>query len=278
MKISWYLVHGDADDICPVEDSRQAARMLEKNGFRYIYREVAGKKHGILGVKEVNDDMYLWIGASRNKEMPPLRDEVKYFLKAKSDLRRKPLAEVAEALVEARRVGGALGGQAIAAALESKEDDVRMEAVKAFQKTMFDRRTAALLGKRLTKEKSAEVKAEIFKSLAVLANWRYAEAHQALIVLARSRSAPVEDRTAAVGCLAEGLALCRVGTNFHDKVVFRALVMLLDDKEEAVRAAAFEALKPFAKDAMGYDPAGADKDRKAALKRWQQWFIGEVNN
>ena len=88
------------------------------------------------------------------------------------------------------------------------------------------------------------------QALGMYANWRYPAAQTALIQLATDKSADAADRVNATDALGYAVRLQVKGVR-QDPAMFRALVTLLQDKDEPVRSAASLSLAP------AWDPAPA---------------------
>ena len=52
-------------------------------------------------------------------------------------------------------------------------------------------------------------------------------------------------------------------------------MLLLDDEDQTVRAAAFAVLSAGAADRFDYKPDLAGADRKAAVEKWKAWCAGK---
>ena len=71
----FYHVHGDSDYVIDVNLTRCFTRELGNKGLRYIYRELDGVNHSKVFQGNpinmvVNDDVFRWIHATRNKILP----------------------------------------------------------------------------------------------------------------------------------------------------------------------------------------------------------------
>ena len=81
------------------------------------------------------------------------------------------------------------------------------------------------------------VRQAAIQALGMYANWRYPAAQTALIQLATDKSADAADRVNATDALGYAVRLQVKGVR-QDPAMFRALVTLLQDKDEPVRSAA----------------------------------------
>ncbi|HXX92146.1 MAG TPA: hypothetical protein VEN81_00840 [Planctomycetota bacterium] len=269
-KLEWYIVHGDKDAAVSVETSRRACKDLRDKGYRYVYREIAGADHGsIFGFADVIDDNLRFIHALRHKEIPVTKDEKAELTSSASKLRGEKAEGAAPLLAELERIGGTAADRALKSAVENSDPEVKKLAIALSQRTLFGRDMVVELVKTL-KDKSDEVKAECFRSLAVASNWRYPEAQEILESVARKKSNPVDERLLAVQGLATTVKLDLLG-NFEDKLVVWTLVLLLDDDEQKVREAAFAPLEKGVKETFGYAPDQGAPERKAAVGKWKEW-------
>jgi predicted esterase len=269
-KTEWYFVHGDKDAAVSVEASRGATKDLRDKGYRYVYREIAGADHGsIFGFTEVIDDNIRFIHALRHKEIAPAKDERTELSSITPRIRTETLGAAKPLLAELERIGGAPAEKAIKGALENPDLEVKKAAITVAQKTLFGREIVQELVK-LLKDKSEEIKDEAFLSLAVAANWRFPEAQEALEQVARKKSGVPKERVQAIEALGKALKLDLLG-NFEDKGVVWTIVLLLDDDDQKVRAAAFAQVEKGVKDTFGYSPDLPAPERKIAVGRWKSW-------
>ncbi len=277
-KTEWYFVHGGDDS---PDNSRRACEMLKQKGYRYVFRQLDGYGHTDIWdgnghpdkklVDAVRDDWFLWMHALRHKEIAPTKDERASLSTMGSKVKAEKLEGARPILMETSRIGGAPGGKVVGNAFDSTDADVRKAAAETTEKTLYAREVVLELV-RLLKDKSDDVKAAAFKGLATASNYRYAEAQETLIRVARGRSTPVADRTLAIEGLARTVKLALAG-NFEDKMVLWTLVLLLDDDEVKVREAAFAAFKEFVKDTFEYKPDAGTTERKASMAKWRAWAV-----
>ena len=269
-RTEWYFVHGGDDS---PENSKRACDELKAKGYRYVFRKLDGYGHTDIWdgnghpdkvlVDAVRDDWFLWMHALRHKEIAPSADEKKTLQAAAQKVKtdKSLVGEVA-------RIGGAPGARVIRTAFDATDVEIRAAAAASAEKTLYGRDVVLELA-ALLKDKSDEVKAGAFDGLGTAANYRYAEAQELLIRTARSKTGPAAERVQAVEGLARTLKLMLPG-NFEDKAVLWTVVLLLDDDELQVRAAAFAALKDV-KESYGYAPDLPTADRKAAVAKWRAW-------
>ncbi|HEX7898526.1 MAG TPA: hypothetical protein VF950_12250 [Planctomycetota bacterium] len=274
-RTEWYFVHGGDDS---PENSKRACDELKAKGYRYVFRKLDGYGHTDIWdgnghpdkvlVDAVRDDWFLWMHALRHKEIAPTADEKKALQAAATKVKSEKADGAAPLLAEAARIGGAPGARVVRSAFDAGDVDVRKTAAETTEKTLYGRDVVLELA-ALLKDKSDEVKAGAFDGLGTASNYRYAEAQETLIRLARSKTAPAADRVRAVEGLARTLKLMLPG-NFEDKMVAWTIVPLLDDDELKVREAAFAALKDV-KETYGYAPDLPTAERKAAVAKWKNW-------
>ena len=118
---------------------------------------------------------------------------------------------------------------------------------------------------------SPEVRMATIRALAINANWRSEAAQQALIELATNPDKAVEpaDRIGAVDGLVYAVRYQVKGVR-QDPPMFKALVKLLDDKNEEVRVMASNILAPI-RDSDFRGDLGRP-ERKSPTGGWQQWL------
>src|SRR5579862_4431196 len=269
-KTEWYFVHGDKDEAVNVSTSRNCIKELKEKGYRTVYREIAGADHGsIFQFADVLEDNIRFIHALRHKEIALTKAE---SAKAK-ELVGKAKAEKADGigpvLAEAERLGGAPGGRVALAALESADPEVKKAAAATAEVTLYGKEVVLALVKDL-KDKNDEIKPTLYRALGVAANWRYPEAQDALIAVARNKKAPAAERVGAVEALGRAIKLQLLGA-FEDKMMIWALVLLLDDDDEKVQEAAFAQLEKPSKQSFDYKPGLSAAERKAVVAKWKSW-------
>jgi predicted esterase len=269
-KTEWYFVHGDKDDAVNVGTSRTCIKELKEKGYRTVYREIAGADHGsIFQFADVLEDNIRFIHALRHKEIALTKTEA---AKAK-ELVGKAKAEKADGigpvLAEAERLGGAPGGHVALAALESADPEVKKAAAATAELTLYGKEVVLALIKDL-KDKNDEIKPSLYRALGVAANWRYPEAQDALIAVARNKKAPAAERVGAIEALGRAIKLQLLGA-FEDKMMIWTLVLLLDDEDEKIQEAAFAQLEKPAKQSFDYKPGLSAAERKAVVAKWKSW-------
>ncbi len=269
-KTEWYFVHGDKDDAVKVETSRNSIKDLKEKGYRTVYRELAGADHGnIFGYADVIEDNIRFIHALRHKEIALTKTETAKMKELAGKAKTEKADGIAPVLAEASRFGGAPGGHVAALALESVDVGVKKAAAATAESTLYGKEVVLALVKGL-KDKNDEIKPSLYKALGVAANWRYAEAQDALIAVARNKKSPVDERVAAIEALGRAIKLQLLGA-YEDKSMIWALVLLLDDDDAKVQESAFAQLEKPAKESFDYKPGLSAAERKPAVAKWKSW-------
>ena len=273
----FYLVHGDKDDVVNVNMSRKLCKEFKALGYRYIYRELDGHDHGSLGrVRNVKDDVFRWIHATRNKSLPLSREDRKTLTTLKFKIRRMS-GEPAKALVaEAARIGGPLTGTVMASAFKATDPDVRLAAINSASTTSYGAAAILELGRLLFRDKDPAVRPAAIKALGAAARWRHLDAQAIPAKVLTHHRTSLDDRLAIVAQLGAAFDLMVLGI-LEDKLIPEMLVTLLDDKEQSVRAAAFAHLKKAVADGFSYSPEADARQRKAAVAKWKRWMEGATN-
>jgi len=270
-KTEWYFVHGDADEQVGVEASRKACAQLKEKGYRYIYREIMGANHGgITQYPDVADDVLRFMNALRHKEIPVAKDEKAEITSMLGKVKVEKPEGMAPLITETSRIGGIPAGRVVNGAMENPDPDVRKAAIQTTETTIYTRETVMELIK-LLKDKSEDVKNEAYKGLASASNWRFVEAQETLVRVAKSKNTPIAERTLAIEGLGKTARLQFHG-NFEDKHVIWTLVMFLDDDDEKVRETAFAQVEKVVKDTFQYKPDLPPTERKIAFAKWKQWI------
>jgi hypothetical protein len=136
----------------------------------------------------------------------------------------------------------------------SSDPGVRAAAAETCNHGIFGEATTAALGKLLG-DASPQVRNAASRAMASYANWRSQAAQQILIQRAMDRSLDLDARLDAADDLAQAVKLQAAGVQ-QDPPVFRALVALLSEEHEPLRAVAFLALAPVREYIVGGSNAG----------------------
>jgi TPR repeat protein len=151
----------------------------------------------------------------------------------------------------------------------SNDPVVRTAAAETCRHGIFGASTTAALAK-LTSDPVVTVRQAAIRALGMYAGWRYPAAQAALIQLATDKSAESFDRVNAGDALGYAVRLQVKGIR-QDPPMFQALVSLLQDKDEPVRATAVAALAP----AYEPPPPGAQR-RRSPEGGWEKWLAEVV--
>jgi len=275
-KTEWYFVHGGNDG---PEKSGNAAKELHSKGYRVIFRKLDGYGHTDIWdgnghpdkvlVDAVRDDWFLWMHSLRHKEIAPTKDERAELSTMAGKVKIEKADGMKPILAEISRIGGAPGGKLNDAAMESADPEVRALSAGTTERTLYSKESVAELQK-LLKDKSDDVRQAALRGLGTAANFRYAEAQEALIHVARSKNTPAPERLSAIEGLGRTVKLMLPG-NFEDRMVVWTLVLLLDDDDVKIREAAFATLEKGVKDTFEYKPDAPAADRKGPVARWHEW-------
>lgn len=269
----FYLVHGDSDYVIDVNLTRCFTRELGKKGIRYIYRELDGVNHsGVFQGKPinmvVNDDVFKWIHATRNKTLPLNRAEKERLTTMKGHISKMDRPNALKFINEAARIGGVQAGEALVYAFDSKDAQVRLAAVNSAMTTSYGPAFTKKLGKLITDKDPAISKAAI-RALGQYAKWRQLDAQTILNRKARMQSTDINARRFIIAELGKIFELMKLGNMYDDRQIILTLVKLLDDPEQPVRLAAFTRLKSATNDSFAYSPDSTN--RKAGLTNWNRW-------
>jgi TPR repeat protein len=237
-------------------------RLLAK-GYHIIYREF--DELGDRTYHPVsNDDGLAWATRMRNKNIPPSAAEMKLL----AAFRNTPPAPVDGYYPTLALVGGSQAGEVIQKLLNSSDAKVRRAAAETCRHAIFSAATTEALAKKVS-DPSDEVRHEVFRALAMYANWRYDAAQEALINVATNLNANPQDRLDAADGLDFAIKL-QVNGFRQDPRLFRALVSLLQDKFEPVRSVANGALAPL------YTPSGTGAQRRRTPEGGWDKFLADI--
>jgi TPR repeat protein len=258
----FYLVLGMRDFTHHITTVRDTYERVKNKGYRIIYREFEE-----LGDRSYhptsNDDALRWATRLRNKNIPPSPEEM-ILLKAFST--GQPPAPVSGYYPTLALVGGTSAGAVLEKLFLSADTHVRAAAAETCNHGIFSEATTAALG-RLLADTSQRVRNAAHRAMASYANWRSQAAQQILIERATSKSLNVDARIAAADALAEAVKLQASGVQ-QDPPMFKALIELLRDENEPVRAVAFLALAPIREYIVG----GSNAGQFPPAGGWQKWL------
>jgi hypothetical protein len=208
-----------------------------------------------------NDDSVAWASRLRNKNIAPSPEELKLLKTFSSGAVPAAKEGYYPALA---LVGGAPAGGVLQKLFESNDVSVRAAAAETCSHGLFGEGTVAALAK-LAADPSLKVRQSAIRALGMSANWRSEAAQQALIRIATDNAADRGDRLMATDALGQAVKLQVRGVR-QDPPMFQALISLLAEKDEPVRAMAAAILAPV------YQPSSATPPLKAPAGGWEQWL------
>src|SRR5580658_4878424 len=167
-------------------------------------------------------------------------------------------------------VGGTPAGTVVRKLLDAADANIRAVAAETCRHAIFDEATVTALGNKAT-DPSARVRRVAIRALAVNANWRSEGAQKALIELATNPGKAVEsiDRVGAVDAIGQAVRFQLKGVR-QDPPMFRALVSLLDAKDDELRVMASNILAPIRD--PGFRGDSGRTEQKAPSGGWPQWL------
>ncbi len=163
-------------------------------------------------------------------------------------------------------VGGAPAGEVLQKLFVSDDAAVRAAAAETCSHGIFGEATTTALGK-LVADPSPKVRNAALRAVASYANWRSQAAQQVLIQRTTDQSLDADARLTAADGLAQAVKLQATGVQ-QDPTMFRALVGLLSEKNEELRAVAFLALAPIREYIVG----GSNGGQFPPTGGWEKWL------
>ncbi len=257
----FYMVLGLRDLSYHLTTVRDTYARVSAKGYKIIYREFAD-----LGARTYhqpsNDDGIAWMTRLRNKNLPLSAGEQK--------LLANPIVNAAGYYAGLALVGGAAAGPAVEKLLASPDANVRAAAAETCRHAIFREQTMQALGRLLT-DPSAKVRSVATRALAWNANWRSQAAQTAIVDFLShpEKAVTAEDRAAAADALIYAIRLQRNGAR-QDVPLFRALVALLEDKNEELRTMANNTLMTIRDPEFRGDLGRPEQ--KAPEGGWQNWL------
>jgi TPR repeat protein len=258
----FYLVLGMRDFTHHITTVRDTYERIKNKGYHIIYREfteLGDRSYHPLS----NDDSLRWATELRNKNIPPSEQENNLLAAFGATPPPAPSAGYYPALA---LVGGAPAGPVIEKLFLSNDAAVRAAAADTCNHAIFGEATTAALGKLLD-DPAVRVRNAAYRALAAYANWRSQAAQRILIQRATDAGLPSDARLDAADALAQAVQLQAAGVQ-QDPPMFQALVTLLNDKFEPLRAVAFLALAPIREFIVG----GSEDGQFPPPGGWQNWL------
>jgi predicted esterase len=233
---------------------------IKAKGYHVIYREFEDMTSRSY-YPPSNSDSIPWAIRLRNKNIEPSSEEAA-LLKGYGN-------GAASRIVDGHYpnlvlVGGPHAGAVVQELFRSRDEKVRMAAAETVRRGWFGEKTIAAMAP-LVSDPAAKVRQTAIRAMAINANWRSAAAQKALIDVAMNTNADLTDRIGATDGLGYAVRLQIRGVR-QDPPMFAALVALLSDKAEPVRASANAIL------AAAYQPGSATPPQKAPAGGWQSWL------
>ena len=261
----FYMVLGLRDLSYHLTTVRDAYSRVSAKGYHVIYREFED-----LGARTYhppsNDDALAWATKLRNKNVPLSAEE--------AQLLKRPQTPVNGYFPDLALVGGVPAGEAVEKLLAAEKPEVRAAAAETCAYAILSEATVAALAKR-TQDPSPMVRRNAFRALAVQANWRSEVAQRALIAVATGLEPTVDenDRVSAMDGIVHAARLQVKGVR-QDPALFRALVVLLSDKNEELRTMAANTLAPIRDSSFRGDLGRPEL--KEPNGGWDAW-LGQVS-
>jgi hypothetical protein len=265
-----YIVIGLADNPTHIPRVRETYAQAKPHGYQMLYREVTGLT-GNTNHPATNDDAIAWATSQRNKVLPLASRELALLKPIASASAAHGLAASEEVMASIALVGGLQAGSLVGPLFDAKDEAMRLLAIRSAETSNYGETAMAALARKLT-DPSAEIRKAAIAALGANAHWRSATAQEALALFAgtASKTSEIEERALAIDAIGEAVRLETVYQ--QDIVLFKALVGLLDDDSDVLRAHAFAILQPL--QASDYKPEADKAMRKPALAAWQTWLGG----
>jgi hypothetical protein len=275
----FYHVHGDRDYVVDVNLTRCFTRELGKKGFRYIYRELDGLNHaGVFQGKPVNfavnDDVFAWINATRNKILPLNETDRKTLATIEKNISTMASTQAIALIKEAARIGGHQGGKALIKAFDSQFVDVRVAAVTSGYTTSYGPAFIAKLGELIRDPKrEKDVRFNSCHVLGTYAKWRQLDAQKILTDTVLDPSLSQYIRFQLITAISRSYELMVAGNMYDDRKIIETLVKLLDEPDVGVRGYAHMVLKKGTNGVgkFGYNASHNKSERQAPVSLWNKW-------
>jgi HEAT repeat protein len=170
-------------------------------------------------------------------------------------------------------VGGFPAASVVNDLLSHKDPAVRIRAAQVCEKALMGNGITTMLAKKV-KDKDPAVRTEVLKTLGTAANFRYQSAQDTLAFMLDQKKWDMSEKLLAVAGFKTAIQF-QIKGFYQDPPLLTALIKALNDSEESVRAAAFDAIKPIQE--SDYDPTADDSKRRQMMVKWEAW-LGELLN
>ena len=277
----FYHVHGDSDYVIDVDLTRCFTRELGKKGFRYVYRELDGVNHAKVFQGDpiymvVNDDVFRWIHATRNKILPLNERDKATLATIKSDVATMSNSLAIPLIKKATRIGGPQAGEVLIKAFDSRHADVRHAAVASGYSTSYGPAFIAKLGEIIRDndpKKDQDLRFNACHVLGRYAKWRQLDAQKIITDAVLDTSLTRYIRFQLITAISRTYELMIPGNMHDDRKIIQTLIKLLDDSDGGVRGYAHIILKKGTNDVgkFGFNPGHNKMHRQAAIRRWNDW-------
>ena len=277
----FYHVHGDSDYVIDVHLTRCFTRELGKKGIRYLYRELDGVNHAKVFQGNpinmvVNDDVFRWIHATRNKILPLSETDQATLARIDKNISTMSNSEATALIKEASRIGGRKAGEVLIKAFDSRHAEVRVAAVTSGYSTSYGPAFTAKLG-AIIRDKDPQQDQDVrFNACHVLgryAKWRQLDARKIITDTVLDTSLSRYIRFQLITAISRTYELMILGNMHDDRKIILTLLKLLDDPDGGVRGYAHIILKKGTGDIgkFGYNPGHGKTERQAAIRRGREW-------
>ena len=277
----FYHVHGDSDYVIDVQLTRCFTRELGRKNIRYLYRELNGFNHAKVFQGNpinmvVNDDVFRWIHATRNKILPLSEKDQATIAKIDKNISSISKSEAISLIKDAARVGGHQAGDVLIKAFDSIHADVRVAAVTSGYSTSYGPAFTAKLGELIRDKdpnKDQDVRFNACHVLGRYAKWRQLDAQKIITTAVLDTSLSRYIRFQLITAISKTYEMMILGNMYDDRKIILTLLKLLDDPDGGVRGYAHIILKKGTDDLgkFGYNPGHGKTERQKAIRRWKNW-------
>lgn len=275
--MEFYMVVGESDDLYQRSVVPQVKSLNAIEG-RYVLRTITGYGHGTVldGNSAINQDIMTdvqaWLYALRHKTRGVYQEDIA-LLKEAHGMKTDALWKDDKMLTELLRIGGRECTKVVIDALKHKKDTIVLRAIAFCKQVQVSEAASMELAKVYLKHDDVKVRLAAGAALSRMLNWRHNIAQEVMVSKLSDKKADVKEKVQAIAAIKVYVDYMLYGTVKNDPVLYKGLVMALNDEEKEVRSAAFAVLKKANEDeGRSYDPAMDKKERREALRAWQNWF------
>ena len=275
--MEFYMVCGEADSLYQKMVIPQY-KSLDAIKGRYVLRTITGYGHGTVldGNSEINKhimtDVENWMYALRHKTRGVYKEDLALLKEAHKEKTDK-LWKDDKMLRELLRIGGPECTKLVIDGLKHKKDSIVSRAIAFCKQVNVSEAATMELAKVYLKHDDLKIRLSAGEALAKALNWRHQIPQEVMVKKLMDKKADDKEKLQSIAAIKVYVDYMLYGNHKNDMIVYKGLILALNDEAKSVRAAAFDILKKANKgEGRGFDPAMDKKERRDGLRSWENWL------